>query len=118
MKKGDPVAGPVDSVCGFEDLLDRRTLFHRIEDLLAARLRTDPDLFGTGCSQCFGGVLAHEQVRPAEALEWQRDVVLDDEFGEALDPPGLETEDVIGEPDVLDSVLIAKLDHLGHDILG
>src|SRR6185503_3265083 len=97
------------------DVGDTRTLVHGIENFLAAALGADPRLAATRGAQRFGHARTHEigtrldGERHAAAAFFER-------AGELVHPVDAKAEDVVGEPDVIRTVVAPQVDELGRDL--
>ena len=82
----------------------RRALVHGVEDLLAAALGADPDFTAAGLAQRLGHARAH-QVGAQLDREGHAAAAGRERGGELVHPIGPETEDVVGEPDVVGPIV-------------
>src|SRR5258706_10383050 len=82
------------------DLVGSDALLHRIEDSLRARFRPDPHRAASGRLERSGDGASHA-VGPHQALERNAGVAFNRQLREALDPTGLQPEDVIDDPEVI-----------------
>src|SRR5262249_47819221 len=116
-EEGDLDAGGVEAPARLADVLDAGALVHRVEDLLRPGFRADPDRSRPGAPKRRDGVALEQEGDPLQALEGDRNALALDQVGEALDPAGLEAQDVVDEPDVVRLVGLAQPGELLDDAL-
>ncbi len=99
------------------DLLDPRALLHRVEDPLRPRFGAKPrraTARGVQGPRDRGGHL----VGPQQALERNDGLARLHQPCEPFDPVGFETEDVVGDPQMIGLIGLLEPRHLVDDVLG
>src|SRR5262249_12063660 len=99
---------------GGNNLLHLGAFVHGLQDLGRTRFNPHPDLDTARPTQRLRGSGA-DKVYPRLHFEGNGGIALLDFFGKALDPSGLEAEDIVGEPDVLDAILVFQNAHFMRD---
>src|SRR5579859_1533174 len=88
-KKADLDPGRVKPSRRVGDLLDPRTLLHRVEHGLRSGFGPQPDRLRTSSRQGYRGIAFDHEVSSIEALKRRANAAVVDFFGELLDPAGL-----------------------------
>ena len=104
-EEGDPDTVALEQSGGLVDLLDGDTLVHGVDDVLRTGFGADPGGLETGAGEIGGHPVAEHRVDPRLDGETEVEPGGLDPIGESPGPLGSETEDVVAEPDVLESVV-------------
>ena len=82
--------------------------------ILRSAFGAHPNVFTTGSCQRFDIVFLQQQVYPALHFETETQVVLFNKIGEAGQPAGLESEDIVAEPDMVEPVFCFQHEQFLH----
>src|SRR6185369_8346358 len=104
----------IQVLTGAYDVVDLQAFLHSVEYALRARLHAHPSLFATGLSKCLR-CFRSDEVGACLDLEWQLRVAAGDLTGEVDDPVPIQSEDIVGEPDVFSTVEVTQGTHLFGD---
>ena len=96
------------------DLIDAGALVHGVENFLRSGLGAHPDLGAARAAKSGDRVGTHE-IDARLHLERNGGVQLLNFVGELAHPPGLQAEDVVGEPEVIGAKVIFELAHFFGD---
>ena len=99
------------------NLFHARSLLHRVEDPLRAGFGTHPDRPAAGGAKRGDGPRS-DLVRPQQTLERDDDVARAHLLGEPLDPTWLQSEDVVGDPQMVGLIRALQPRHLVDDRFG
>src|SRR6185437_16019969 len=116
-EEADMDAMAAEPLSRIDQLGDPRALVHPVEHALAATLGADPRFRATGTFER-GGHRLGAQVGTSLDREWHHAVIAAQALGKFVHPIAVESEDIVGEPDVVGAERVLQVTHFRGDFAG